>query len=159
MSRYEIIQKIGAPYLQSNIENGEFSYAKALSRTIVGNKYLDLRFFDNNNKVAVLVETKIRQKDIDKIQLFNYVKLEQELSHCKKIIAILANTINNDIRVWKITDRNIDNYLELDDRQIKSFSEYIKYFCIPTINDEQKVLSNTNLLNDLLHSNGIKENT
>ena len=44
MERVTIIEVVGKKYLQSNIENGEFSYQKALNRPIKGHKYLDLRF-------------------------------------------------------------------------------------------------------------------
>ena len=68
MIRADIINKVGRKYLQSNIENDEYSYLKGLKE--VGKDYkdymmpsakrnykdLDIRFA--NNRVSVLVETK-----------------------------------------------------------------------------------------------------
>lgn len=53
-----MIDIVGREYQSSNIENGEFSYAKALSESISGHIYLDIRFYDKTTKVAVLIETK-----------------------------------------------------------------------------------------------------
>ena len=156
LSRVNIILRIGQMYHQSNIEKGEFSYQKVIGRHIEGHKFLDLRFFDESTKVAVLVETKsakFREKDIK--QLFDYVRLEEELSDQTKIIAILAGTHNGYLRAWKCSRGNIE---ELTDTQIKSMEEYIKYFEQRNINDKSKVLENTKDLNKKLHDNGIKEN-
>lgn len=156
MERINIIKTIGEDFLTSNIENGEFSYAKALNESIRGHKFLDIRFYDEKAKVAVLVETKQKFNKIkDKEQLFAYVDLEKELSARTKIIAILANTVNDSIKVWKITDEFED---ELDDRKLKSFAEYIDYFKPKNVNDKSTVLENTSRLNCLLLDNGIQEN-
>ena len=50
---------------------------------------------------VVLVETKQQFKDSDKLQLAEYVAEEKALFPGHKIIAILANTVNDKIRVWK----------------------------------------------------------
>ena len=147
---------IGIKYLQSNIENSEFSYQKVIDRHIDGHVFLDIRFYDNVSKVAVLVETKaekFKKKHVD--QLFDYVKLEQELDSKTKIIAILAGTHDGSLRVWKIAN-GYDN--ELEDTQIKSMEEYVSYFAHHNINDKSRVLENTKELNKKLHNNGIKEN-
>ena len=154
MQRLEIIEKIGKEYLVSNIENGEFSYQQEIKRKLSGHYKLDIRFFNEKMNLAVLVETKQNFKDDDKEQLFSYVKLEQELKTLK-IIAILANTNNNKIKVWKIL--NGKEYT-LDDTKLKSFEEYNNYFKKRNINDKTTVLENTSQLNNLLHDNGIDEN-
>ena len=156
MPRFRIIQIIGSEYNTHNTEKDEFSYQQVIERHIDGHVFLDIRFFDNQNKVAVLVETKNRKfQKKDVIQLFDYVKLEQELSKNTKIIAILAGTHDGSIRVWKIANGYDE---ELEDTQIKSMSEYVSYFAHKNINDKTKVLENTKELNRKLHDNGIKEN-
>ena len=154
MQRNEMINCVGSSYLTANIENNEFSYAKALQKTIRGHKFLDIRFYDKTSKVAVLIETKQNFKEKDKKQLFDYVALEQQLSSKTKIIAILANTGNDKIKVWKIANGNTE---ELKDRKLKSFAEYVDYFNPQNINDKTAVLENTSALNRLLHDNGIAE--
>ncbi|MBE6323145.1 MAG: SAM-dependent DNA methyltransferase [Bacteroidales bacterium] len=154
MQRIEMIDCVGREYQSSNLENGEFSYAKALEENISGHKFLDIRFYDKNEKVAVLIETKQSFKPKDKKQLFDYVALEQRLSTKTKIIAILANTNDDKIKVWKITNGDVE---ELDDRKLKSFAEYVDYFKPKNVNDKTAVLENTSKLNRLLHDNGIAE--
>ena len=100
MQRINMIDCVGRSYQSSNLENGEFSYAKALEENISGHKFLDIRFYDETTKVAVLIETKQNFKPKDKQQLFDYVALEQRLSAQTKIIAILANTNDDKIKVW-----------------------------------------------------------
>lgn len=153
-SRLEIIDTIGRNYLTSNIENGEFSYQQFINEKITGHYKLDLRFCDDKNKLAVLVETKKRYNiKKDKEQLFSYVSLEQRIFPENKIIAVLANTSNSNIKVWKIGEYEE----ELDDTKLKSISEYIEYFKPRNINDKTAVLENTARLNRMLHDNGIPE--
>ena len=117
MQRIEIIDCVGREYHNANIENGEFSYAKALNENISGHKFLDIRFYDDKTKVAILIETKQKfNLKKDKKQLFDYVALEKKLSQQVKIIAILANTNDEKIKVWKITNGIED---ELDDNIYK----------------------------------------
>ena len=149
-----MIDCVGRKYQSSNIENGEFSYAKALNENISGHKFLDMRFYDADKKVAVLIETKQKFKPTDKKQLFDYVTLEKRLSSVVKIIAILANTNDDKIKVWKIID---SKEAELDDKKLKTFEEYVEYFKPQNINDKSAVLENTSKLNRLLHDNGIAE--
>ena len=149
-----MIDCVGRSYQSSNLENGEFSYAKALEENISGHKFLDIRFYDETTKVAVLIETKQNFKPKDKKQLFDYVALEQRLSAQTKIIAILANTNDDKIKVWKIANGDVE---ELDDRKLKSFAEYVDYFKPKNVNDKTAVLENTSKLNRLLHDNGIAE--
>lgn len=154
MQRINMIDCVGRSYQSCNLENGEFSYAKALEENISGHKFLDIRFYDETTKVAVLIETKQNFKPKDKKQLFDYVALEQRLSAQTKIIAILANTNDDKIKVWKITNGDEE---ELDDRKLKSFAEYVDYFKPKNVNDKTAVLENTSKLNRLLHDNGIAE--
>ena len=66
MKRSDIITTIGRKFLDSNIENDEFSYQKAFTAAhkdfasvkIGSFKDLDIRFVDKQARVAVLVETK-----------------------------------------------------------------------------------------------------
>ena len=154
MNRIEMIDKIGKQYLVSNIENGEFSYQQEITRKLSGHYKLDIRFYDEKMKLAVLVETKQNFKQEDEGQLFDYVKLEQELKTLK-IIALLANTNNNKIKVWKVLN---GKSTLLEDTKLKSFEEYNDYFKKRNINDKTAVLENTSQLNNLLHDNGIDEN-
>ena len=154
MERINIIKTIGEEFLTSNIENGEFSYAQVIDRKLSGHFKLDIRFYDEKSKVAVLVETKQKFSKNDKKQLFAYVDLEKELSARTKIVAILANTTDDSIKVWKIADGLVD---DLNDRKLKSFAEYVDYFKPKNINDKTAVLENTSKLNLLLHDNGVGE--
>lgn len=156
LPRVDIINLIGRKFLTTNIENNEFSYQKVIDRHIEGHVFLDIRFYNKNENIAVLVETKPRKfakKDIK--QLFDYIELEQEISDKTKIIAILANTNNGSIRVWKVAD---GYEIEVEDTQIKTMGEYVSYFAKKKVNDKTKVLENTKTLNNKLHDNGIKEN-
>lgn len=154
-SRLDMIEIVGKQYLTSNIENGEFSYQQEINRKIEGHYKLDLRFYDSKNDTAVLIETKKRfNLKKDKSQLFDYVALEKELSPKTKIIAILANTLNSSIKVWRCREYEE----ELDDTKLKTMEEYVGYFHPRNINDKTAVLENTAKLNRLLHDNGIVEN-
>lgn len=153
MTRFVIIKQIGDKYLTENIENGEFSYSQEIERKLSGHYKLDIRFYDEKMNLAVLVETKQNFKDEDEEQLFAYVKLEQEL-HTSKIIAILANTNDNKIKVWKVLNGKL---ILLKDTKLKSFEEYNDYFKKRNTNDKNIVLENTSLLNNKLHDNGIPE--
>ena len=114
MERIDIITTIGRDYLKSNTETGEFSYSIALKR--IGKNYkeyltnnakreykdIDLRFVDGS--LTILVETKkklIKSKSIEDMeQLQNYVNFEKALTG-NKVIAILASTVNDVIRIWQ----------------------------------------------------------
>ena len=139
MKRLGIIETIGKGFLTENIEGGEFSYIQALGKKVAGHFKIDLRFYNEEAHVAVLVETKTIYKNKDVKQLFSYVELEQELDCKTKIIAILANTDNNMFKIWKIEN---DDCCELDDRKIKSMEEYIAYFKKQNSNDKTAVRQN-----------------
>lgn len=154
MERIDIIECVGRQHLTSNIENGEFSYSQQIDRALSGHFKLDVRFYDEKSNVAILIETKKKFTDKDKVQLFDYVKLEREISSRTNIIAILANTSNNKIKVWKITN-GVEE--ELNDIKLKSFEEYADYFKPKNTNNKTAVLENTANLNRLLHDNGVSE--
>ena len=116
MTRHDMIERIGNAYMTSNIEGGEYSYIQeagsranleaALGRSTSHFK-LDIRF--EKDDVVVLVETKQLFKKSDETQLNEYLQQERALHYGKKIIAILANTNNDEIKVWKsaIDDEHI----------------------------------------------------
>lgn len=155
MDRITMIRTVGLDFLTSNIENGEFSYSQVLGRPLSGHFKLDIRFYDKESKTAVLIETKQRFKDDDKAQLFAYVALEQEYNIADNIVAILANTSNDKIQVWKIAKGKEAELLS--DKKLKTIAEYVEYFKPQNINDKSAVLENTAELNRKLHDNGIKE--
>lgn len=155
MDRITMIRTVGLDFLTSNIENGEFSYAQVLDRSLSGHYKLDIRFYDEANKLAVLIETKVKFKEADEAQLFDYVKLEKEYAEAKNIIAILANTSNDKIKVWKIAEGKDAEILP--DKKLKTIEEYAEYFRPQNINDKSAVLENTALLNRKLHDVGITE--
>lgn len=156
MNRIDIIQIVGREFLISNIENNEFSYQQVIDRSLNGHYKLDIRFFDEHSETAVLIETKRRFTNADKEQLFAYVALEQELNSETNIIAILANTDNDQIKVWKFSNNEASG-LELADSRLKSFEEYKMLFIPQNVNDRNAVLENTSKLNKILHDNGIPE--
>lgn len=162
MDRTEIINRVGIDYHTSNIEGGEYSYVqeagskenliKALGRTPEHFK-LDIRF--ESEDVVVLVETKQEFVEKDKLQLKEYLQEERVLHYGKKIIAILANTKNDKIKVWKsFID---DKYLLEDETVMDTMEHYASLFDVNKQNDREKVLKNTYALNELLHKKDIKE--
>lgn len=169
MDRPTIIDTIGRNYLKTNIENSEFSYPKAFkSKGLNFDNYkitnskgrvfenLDLRFVDISNQIAVLIETKQnfnKDKEAQK-QLSAYVNYEKTLSNYD-VIAILANTADDRIRVWK-SSVDESNFLK-DEKKLKSFDEYINILKPKTTNDKEQVMKNTYELNNILHAAGIDE--
>lgn len=153
MDRITMIRTVGLDFLTSNIENGEFSYAQVLNRSLSGHYKLDIRFYDKESKTAVLIETKQRFKEDDKAQLFAYVALEREYNIADNIVAILANTLNDKIQVWQIAKGKEAELL--NDKKLKTIAEYVEYFKPQNINDKSAVLENTSTLNKKLHDVGI----
>lgn len=162
MTRHEIIERIGSEYHTANIEGGEYSYIKeagsrsnlkkALGRDFEHFK-LDIRFESGN--VVVLVETKQNFVDSDALQLAEYVAEEKALHPEKKIVGILANTNNDEIRVWK---SHIDDTHILDEETVLDYmGHYVNLFAVMLQNDRETVLKNTYSLNELLHKNDIDE--
>ena len=170
MTRNEIINTVKDSFLQSNIENDEWSYTQALAKAHksidnklvtnpqTGNHYknLDLRFADPKTKVAVLIETKQnfnRSFDAAKKQLQAYVEYEKVLSGYR-IVAILANTKDGQVLTWR--GRVSDETLQKDCTVLLSFEEYVDMLS-PCKNDREEVMRNTYELNELMHQFGVKE--
>ncbi|MEB2803556.1 N-6 DNA methylase [Campylobacter upsaliensis] len=161
MERIDIIERIGKKYLISNTEKGEFSYAhdnkKAKLKKELGeefnNFYVDMRFCKDD--VVILVETKAKFTQKDEKQLKAYLEAEKALRHSQKIIAILANTDDNKIKVWK--NHINDECLLKNEVVLDTMEHYMSLFEINKQNDREKVLKNTYDLNELLHKKDIDE--
>ena len=164
MSRATMISAVGQEYLTSNVENDEFSYVKQAGSKeklaqMLGrapeHQTLDIRFFDEESKTAVLIETKTRFTNKDIAQLREYVTEERALFPNNKIVAILANTENEDLRVWK---NNVDDGSEMPgETALDTMSYYVSLFEASRQNNREQVLRNTYALNDLLHKKDIEE--
>lgn len=165
MIRTDIIATVGRDYLVSNMENDEFSYPKAFRAASLpfvpiqndtGRTFekLDIRFTKDN--ISVLVETKqnfaVNLEAAIK-QLSAYVEYEKALTG-NKIIAILANTNNNDILVWRGVVSEGD--LLLKETALRTMDEYIDFYTSKT-NNKEKVMQNTYKLNEMLHRHSIPE--
>lgn len=162
MIRADIISRVGREYLTSNIENDEFSYPKAFSnaalpfkpiRNRIGRAFekLDIRFVRDN--VTVLIETKQNFTVADEEQLSAYVEYEKELTG-NKTVAILANTVNDNIKVWRGVVSDSD--LMPKETALRTMDEYVDFYT-SKINDKEKVMQNTYKLNELLHRHSIPE--
>ena len=162
MTRHDMIERIGKQYLTANIEGGEYSYVqeagsksaleKAVGHPITHFK-LDIRF--EKGDIVVLVETKQSFKSTDEAQLAEYVEEERALHKNKKIICMLANTNNDEIKVWKsFVD---DKFVLSDESVLDTMEHYEKIFDMSKQNDREKVLKNTYDLNELLHKMDIDE--
>lgn len=163
MDRVSMVNRIGNEYLTSNIEGGEYSYVQE-----AGNKEnlikklgyepkhfkLDIRF--ESNDVVILVETKQKFIKKDEEQLKEYLKEETSLHPNKKVICILANTNNDDIKVWK---SNMDDGHFLENEVVMERMEYyVRLFEQSNKqNNREKVLKNTYNLNETLHKKDIDE--
>lgn len=162
MIRADMISTVGRAYLTSNIENDEYSYPKAYaaaSLTFVpiqnsaGRKFekLDIRFVKEN--VSVLIETKQNFSAADEEQLSAYVEYEKALTG-NKIIAILANTTNDNVKVWRGVISDGD--LMPKETALRTMDEYVDFYT-SKINDKEKVMQNTYKLNEMLHRHSIPE--
>lgn len=114
---------------------------------------MDIRF--EKGDVVVLVETKQLLKKSDEAQLNEYLQQERALHYNKKIIAILANTNNNEIKVWKSAVD--DEHILTDETVLDKMEHYVGLFDASKQNDREKVLKNTYDLNELLHKMDIDE--
>ena len=162
MIRADMISTIGRKYLTSNIENDEYSYPKAFSassltfvpiRNNIGRafKKLDIRFVKDN--VTVLIETKQNFTKADEEQLSAYVEYEKALTG-NKTVAILANTINDNVKVWRGVVSDSDFMPK--ETTLRSMDEYVDFYT-SKINDKENVMQNTYKLNELLHRHSIPE--
>ena len=158
-----MIDRIGKEYLTTNIEAGEYSYVqeagskekleKAVGHAVKHFK-LDIRF--ENNSVAVLIETKQSFTKVDEKQLAEYVEEERALHKGIKIIAILANTNNDKIKVWRYSVD--DSHLLKEETVLDTMEHYVKLFDTARQNDKERVMKNTYDLNELLHKKDIDTN-
>ena len=148
MIRADMISTVGRAYLTSNIENDEYSYPKAFSAASLtfvpiqnssGRKFekLDIRFVKDN--VSVLIETKQNFSAADEEQLSAYVEYEKALTG-NRIIAILANTTNDNVKVWRGVISDGD--LMLKETALRTMDEYVDFYT-SKINDKEKVMQNT----------------
>ena len=162
MIRADMISTIGREYLISNIENDEYSYPKAFSvasltftpiRNSAGRTFekLDIRFVKDN--VTVLIETKQNFTKADEEQLSAYVEYEKALTG-NKTVAILANTVNDNVKVWRGVVSDSD--LMPKETALRSMDEYVDFYT-SKINDKEKVMQNTYRLNEMLHRHSIPE--
>lgn len=162
MIRADIISVVGREYLTSNIENDEYSYPKAFSAAALqfvpitnanGRKFekLDIRFVKDG--ITVLVETKQNFTKADEEQLSAYVEYEKALTG-NKTIAILANTANDNINVWRGVVSDGDFMPK--ETALRTMDEYVDFYT-SKINDKEKVMQNTYKLNELLHRHSIPE--
>ena len=166
MKRNEMMDIVGKKYLQSNIENDEFKYSKEFKRLSIkftpiksskGNRHydnLDIRFVCEN--VSVLIETKQNFDDdleLAKEQLSAYVEYEKQLNK-NKIVAILANTSNNKVMVWRGVVSEVD--FMPNEIALRKMAEYVDFYT-SKVNNKEKVMANTYKLNELLHKYGINE--
>lgn len=157
-----MIDRIGKEYLTTNIEAGEYSYVqeagskekleKAVGHAVKHFK-LDIRF--EKNSVAVLIETKQSFTKADEKQLAEYVEEERALHKGIKIIAILANTNNDKIKVWRYSVD--DAHLLKEETVLDAMEHYVKLFDTSRQNDKERVMKNTYDLNELLHKKDIDE--
>ena len=162
MIRADMISTVGRKYLTSNIENDEYSYPKAFSaaslpfvpvRNNNGRAFekLDIRFVKDN--VTVLIETKRNFTKADEAQLSAYVEYEKRLTG-NKAVAVLANTTNEDVRVWRGVVSDSD-YMPKE-TTLRTMDEYVDFY-ISKVNDKEKVMQNTYKLNEKLHRHSIPE--
>lgn len=162
MIRADIISTVGREYLTSNIENDEYSYPKAFSaaslqfmpiRNNSGRSFekIDIRFVKDN--ITVLIETKQNFVKTDETQLSAYVEYEKALTG-NKTIAILANTVNDNVKVWRGVVSDSDFMSK--ETTLRTMDEYIDFYT-PKINDKEKVMQNTYRLNEMLHRHSIPE--
>jgi len=171
MTRQQIIDTIGAEFLVSNVENGEYSYPKALNETgkkykkfLVGHsnkthKFADIRF--ESEKLVVLVETKDKftKKNVNDGmgQLRQYLEYESHLRNPKKVVAILAATQTDDVRVWQDGSNIIDEgHVDSAEKTIRPMEEYVNIH-FGTKNNKIAVIQSTYELNQLLHGYGVHE--
>lgn len=162
MIRTDMIATVGREYLTANIENDEFSYRKAFSaasltfkpiKNSIGRNYekLDIRFVKDN--VTLLIETKQNFTKADEEQLSAYVEYEKALTG-NKTVAILANTTNDIIKVWRGVVSDSD-WMQKE-TALRTMDEYVDFYT-SKINDKEKVMQNTYKLNELLHRHSIPE--
>ena len=162
MIRHDMIERVGAAYVTANIEGGEYSYvqeagSKEALEKALGKEFkhfkLDIRFEDDD--YVVLIETKQKFVKNDEKQLAEYLQEERVLHYGKKIIAILANTNDDKVKVWQ-SSIDDEHFLE-DETVLDTMEHYKSLFALNKQNDREKVLKNTYSLNETLHKKDIDE--
>ena len=162
MDQVSLCNRIGNQHKTSNIEGGEYSYVQVAGsreklNELVGYKpkhfKLDIRF--QCGDVVVLVETKQRYKSSDQKQLKEYLLEEEKVNLTKKVICILADTSDDQIKVWK--GGIGDEYLLPNENVIQSMEYYVSLFETKRQNNREIVLRNTYSLNETLHRKDIDE--
>ena len=89
----------------------------------------------------------------DEKQLAEYVEEERALHKGIKIIAILANTNNDKIKVWRYSVD--DSHLLKEETVLDAMEHYVKLFDTSRQNDKERVMKNTYDLNELLHKKAL----
>lgn len=161
MDRFLMIERVWKKYFTSNLETWEYSYVQAfwsrenLEKRVwkIRHYKLDIRFEDND--IAILIETKQKFVESDKEQLAEYLKEEQVLNPNKKIIAILANT--NDDKIKVRMNKIDDEHFLSEETVLDSMDHYRKIFNVKKQNDKEAVMKNTYKLNEILHKIDIDE--
>ena len=107
-----------------------------------------------------MIETKNRfskwHQDEIYAQLQAYVRFEKEYSD-KRIVAILAETEGNGIRVWHGQSVIIDDeHLDEDEHSLRPFNESMRTCASGKVNDKIAVVDGMSL-NKMLHANGVNE--
>lgn len=162
MIRHDMIERVGVAYVTANIEGGEYSYvqeagSKEALENALGKEFkhfkLDIRFEDDD--YVVLIETKQKFVKNDEKQLAEYLQEERVLHYGKKIIAILANTNDDKVKVWQ-SSIDDEHFLE-DETVLDTMEHYKSLFALNKQNDREKVLKNTYSLNETLHKKDIDE--
>lgn len=163
MDRTTIINTVGIQYHTPNIEGGEYSYVQAagskekLARLLGFSPEhfkLDIRF--EYKDVAVLIETKQRFVEKDEKQLNEYLQEERLLHIGKKIIAILANTNDDKIKVWKsciddeLVNKLNDVWKMMDEKAIRGAIEGVLNNLLDGSENKSKKIEllQKNVLND-----------
>ena len=90
---------------------------------------------------------------VDEEQLSAYVEYEKALTG-NKTVAILANTVNDNVKVWRGVVSDSDFMPK--ETALRSMDEYVDFYT-SKINDKEKVMQNTYKLNELLHRHSIPE--
>lgn len=166
MNRFNIIDTVGREYLTENLEKGEFSYPKAFKEKglefdpIMKKKgkgswqFLDIRF--ELSGVSLLIETKNNADKWPTVkeQIAAYVEYEKRLTG-NKIIAMVANTEDDRITVWKSAVE--DDRKLVSEGAIRTMPEYVAMFDAKHTNNKEEVMRNTYKLNEKLHRHGISE--
>ena len=120
-------------------------------------KFVDIRF--ESDKLVVIVETKDKftKKNIAEGmgQLQQYLAYEAQLPNTKKVVAILAATETDDLRVWQDGSGIIDDiHVDPVEKTIRPMEDYVNLH-FGKRNNKIAVIQSTYSLNELLYGYGI----